>query len=427
MRFSFNVIIYIYFLSLVSCTYKPKADVKSENLIGNKLSSISTLQSIQGEQSKSLIMFDPTIRKVHKFDLLTMTHESVWTVANPEIQHSIIYIEPMSYYIDLTAKGITVQNIKNLSQKSRFDFEGQPVSAAFSAEKNLLVVYDENQKITIIKLDADGLIEFTSSYGGLLSESHTVQAGDLTEKGDLILTTVNRTLDRSSSFLTVIPLDSMNQVQSAEKIAPALNFKNLDLFDVSWVAPIGGDAEQVLLRANNKISLYDLKTQQIVSSIDTQDWYIARYSKSKNPHIILFKNERTFFTNSSSDREMQVVYVENNVIKTKSIFTKIVSVTSSYLDLEKQSFSLTSNKNKEYNTSEFYGLNEVRTQRVFHKLQFNDFLVKNEIKITDGTEVVVGEDFIFNLFPSKLGYAERIDLKDQSKKVLELFNLSEIK
>lgn len=415
------IIITFWFLSACTETKINTPDYKNENIIGVALVKNSSLQNPEGDDSNKIVIFDKTIRKIHLFELEAMLHIGKYDAVNPEEDHFLIYQDSLNYFVDLSKKHLSIVNLDGTSQVNPLKFKGTPVSAAFDSKNGYLVMYDNLQSIGLLSLRQNG--EVISSYlsGPIIDNQAAIKAGDINGSGQLILAVESLKTDSASTSTYKILVIDIAESLKQQKLIYTENTTTLT--SIAWLAPTGSTNDEILVRSSDTISLVNLKTNT-TKSVSTTEWVVEKYSKIKNPHIIMRKKiEGDSRYNPSAERK--IYYAENGTIKSKSSSFKLNYVLNSHLDLAKDSWSLTtSNYIQEYFLYNAY--NEIQTGREFTRYRFSDLLSTDSLKIDDKAIIEISNDYLFSLFPSELGFATRTDLTSLKVKRLEHFNIKDL-
>ena len=415
MRFS------IFFLSLsfllVACSDKPLSRAEQdEHLIGVALASISPMASPGGVDSTQVAIYDETIRKVHHFDLENPGLIKTFEVQNnaPKVKHFELLSQNNGYIVDLSFQNLSIYDPSGQAlHHNPLNFQGKPVSGAFVPSRGSLVIYDDLSSVGLLKMDNDGRVSDSWVSGPVVSGRDTLSAGDMNSDGDLILALTNggiRVFDVSQSV--------------AQKAWVPLTVFDSGLANILWLAPIAG-TNLVMVRNSSKIALIDMGTNNIVSEFSMADYTVEKYSKMDTPHILLRKASA-----SRSDRDdLIVVYAEGNLLKSKTLHLMKKSILSSRLNLTKDTWTLIDTTysyeyryrgGTVYDYSDFY-----RENRELKRYRFSDLLAQKIMGI--GTEQTqLSQNFLFSLFPSKLGYATRYNINNGEKIELKRFNMGHI-
>lgn len=393
-------------LGLVGCTATVVDSGESDYLIGNRTAGTSALSSPDEGDSQSLIIFDKTVRRIHQFSLDDMKHTRALGVLSPEFDHYVLFGQSGNYIVDLSKKGLSIFNKYNQANHQPIKFQGDPVSAALLSSKGLLVVYDDLMSVGMLKLDANGEVLKSWVGGAAVSGSSSIAAGDLNVDGKLILAMSD------GSIVLVDPEQSMTQKAWVKE--PAFNS---GLSGIKWLAPLSYNANLVMIRTNTKLALLDLNSKMIVSSYDIVDT-LVKVSKFTDPHIVL-----------SNESAVKVVYAEGTLIKEKVFYLHTKKFEMNYLmnsnlDLSRDTWSFVDTKSK---VQYFYNdLDVSKKSRRFVRYRFSDTLAANNLDVADDTQVEIGSNFIFALYPSELGRATRYDIDTEAKSEVKLFNLKYI-
>lgn len=372
-------------------------------VIGNSLSEVSTLASRFGEDSKKAAIFDRTTRKIHVFDAESFVHEVAYSVTNPQDDHYVLYSDEGNYIVNLSSKQLTVFDENGNAQHDPIKFAGTPVSAAFRPDLGSLVVYDDLQSVGMLKLEANGRVSGAWVGGAVFDESDTILSGDISDGNKLILAI-------SDGSLRVVDIEKsiVEKKWESQKLA-------IGVTDIKWISAVPGQANQILMRSNDEIILFDYIANTTLSNINfTDDDFIAlKYSREKTPHVILKHKSQPLF---------KIVYADNGVLNSKRLLPPKGSIMISMLDKEVDSLNLVM-VDFEYSANAY---NDVRESRRLLQYRFSDMLAINEKAVPNNAEIQITNKYIFSLFPSELGYVTRSDIADSSFKEIKGFNLKYI-
>jgi len=405
-------------------------DYKAENVIGIPLSKNSKLQSSTDDDSDKVVIFDKTIRKIHHFDLATSKHLGLFDVEQPEEEHYLIYNGGAEYFVDMSRRHISVQKLNGQQASTSLRFVGTPISASYDGKQGYLVVYDSQQSVIIFKLDSSGKLIKQFISGPVVDTLGTIQAGDIAGNGKLVLS-IRGNSDPSTGVITdyIVAVD-------IEKTIADTNTQNILVFDpadktamtltqMSWLAPVPGSPNLIMIRSSGKINLMDLTTKAI-SSLPTDDWVVEKYSKIKDPHII-FRKTYDFYSTVNGNVERRMFYVDGGVLKTKVQTKNFNYILNSHLDIQKGQWNVTkANVVKEYDLYNAYN-NDFFQGRSFTRIRLNDLLSVIDTPIDDKATVEIAGDFIFSLFPSEMGKATTTDIESSKVKTINNFNIKYMK
>ncbi|MCB0366297.1 MAG: hypothetical protein H6624_16440 [Bdellovibrionaceae bacterium] len=384
----------------------PKAE-DEENIIGNKLEIISDLSGRTGGTSQMVAIFDDTTRKIHQFDLQAMAHKRSVDVLNPEAEHFVLYHEQGDYIVDLTLKHISVYDKNGAPQHNPVTFQGKPLSAAFRPDLGFMVIYDDLMSVSILKMNNEGQVVSSWVSGPILENDNSIVSGDINDAGQLVLAL-------SDDSLAVVDLEQTLTDRKWTFVSMATPMNRM-----RWLAPVPGKPDQVLVRAQTRVALFDLNTQTVLSemAIDPDEVRVRKYSRHLDPHIILNKEYR--------GKEATLIYVADNEVKSRAIFHTNSNFMLSRLSLADDSWTYVT-VDREYpawnNT-----LNEVRETRSLRRYGFSSMLAQQQKSLPDKARLKLAPDYVFALFPSELGYAVRYGVDSDEKRELKLFNLRLIK
>lgn len=387
------------FLFLSACNYHPQGpDTTNENILGNKLENVSPMKAADGSEKKIITIFDETIRKVHEFDLTTMTCPRSFAVLNPNEKHYVLNDQNGNYIIDFSSKHLSVFDRNSNAQHQPIEFVGKPVSAAFRPELGLLIMYDDLKNVGVLKLLPDGHVAQAQTFGSIVEGEDAIAAGDLLEDGRLVLSL-------SDNSLVIIDIQ-----QSLAQGHFVFTKQATSLTKISWLAPVPNKPNLVFMKADNQAVLYNLSTASVVATLPVD--MVIKLSKSSAPHMIDRKDANT----------ARLVYTDGVSIKAITLYNQTAAILSSELDLAGQTW--TSVELSSYTGfSLFNDANQVREQRLLKRFRLPDMLALQSKTLPNEAQIKLGSDYFFALYPSELGYAEKTSILEDSTLVLKQFNL----
>lgn len=405
-------------------------DYKAENVIGIPLNKNSKLQSSTDEDSDKVVVFDKTIRKIHHFDLESSKHLGLFNVDQPEEDHFLIYNSNLNYFIDMSRRHVTIQQLNGEQNNASIKFTGTPISASYDGKQGYLVVYDSQQSVIIFKIDSNGKLLKQFISGPVVDTLGTIQAGDISGTGKLVLSVRGNPDTATGSVTDYIVVVDIEKTIADANTQKVLVFETADktamtLTEMSWIAPVPGSPNLVMIRSTGKISLMDLTTKTI-SSLPTDEWVVEKYSKIKDPHIILRKSY-DFYATVNGNVERRMYYVDGGALKTRIQTKNFNYILNSHLDIKKSQWNVTkANVVKEYDLYNSYN-NDYFQGRSFTRLRLNDLLSVIDTPIDDKATVEIAGDFIFSLFPSDMGKATTVDIETSRTKSITNFNVKYMK
>ncbi len=400
---NFNLFVVLFSaITLLSCGPALKDTSNDENIIGSRLESVTSLKSSDGSQTANIAIFDETAKKIHQFDLDKMSCTRSITVQNPDEKHYVLQSDTGNYIVDLTTKHLSVIDKDSVQQTNLLKFWGKPMSASFRPESGYLVMYDDLKTVGILKLNSNGQIEKKHVFGYKVNGA-SISAGDVTENGKLVLAL-------SDDSFVVADIEA-NLNNATDEISITGDPQPTTLSRIDWIAPVVTKPNIIFVKAAGKVVLYDLVLKQIIASTDIVSSEIIKLSKSTNPHII----ER--LTSSS----IRVIYADGNSISTLVVQKQFGAILTSDLDIAKKTWTYVELP-KYLGFSVFNDVNQVRESRQLIKYNLSGLPLSTS-KIADNAQIKLGDDYFFALFPSELGYAEKVRIDGSGKSVLKLFNL----
>jgi hypothetical protein len=255
----------------------------------------------------------------------------------------------------------------------------------------------------------------------------TIQAGDIAGNGKLILSVRGNPQNNTGTVVDYILSVDIEQTLAQTSSETGLIYTRLDttLTEMSWVAPIPGSPNLAFIRSKDKISMIDLTTGTLTSQ-PTEGWVVEKYSKIKDPHIVLRKTY-DFHTSANVDVERRIFYVEGGALKSKALTKNFNFIINSHLDIKKGQWNVTkASVVKEYDLFNSYNGPSFEG-RSFTRLRLNDLLSVIDVKIDNSATVDMAGDYLFSLFPSKMGYATKTDLETNKTTSMRNFNIKYLK
>lgn len=381
--------------------YKPE-----ENIIGEKLKDVTSLNNDVGNELNKTVTYDPTINRIHQFDLNTMKVERSLPVVNSGTDHTVLYDLSGNYVIDFTQKNMTIFDRFDRATNNPIRFVGKPKSAAFRPGSGLLVVYDDLGSVGLLKLDGNGLVQKSWVGGPVIGTNTSIAAGDIDSSGRLVAA-------MSDGSFCVVDLDqSMTQKQWV------YTRFNTTLTDIKWVAPIRGQANKVFVAANDKLAIVDVVNQTVDSTVDVETDNIIKYSKSLDGHVLTQQ-----WATWNREAEIKIWYVSGAQILSKSVFYQANFVTHTRLDIANDNWSIVDAQRSAYNRE----IPADKRNRVVKQWRFSDLLAVYIEKVPDRAKLELASRSVFALYPNKLGWAINYDLLNLTKQEAKHFNIPYIR
>lgn len=398
-------------LLLSACGPLPENDSREdENIIGNKVQAVTDIQYSPEGQVGVIAIFDDVVRKIHQFDLDSMTHLRAIEVENPGLSHFLLHDTDGKYTVDMTEKHLSIYKSDGIVVENPVRFLGKPLSTSFRPELGYLVFYDDLQNVSILQVADDGSVLRARTLGPILDDV-VIQSGDVTDNGLLVLAMADGTLRRVDLNQTLI-----DGTWSFETF-------NTTLESIAWVAPVSGFPNRVLLRAKQTIAVYDFDTSTVTSQMTTTEQFrIYKYSKSHDSHLVLAEVDIDGFWETVG--ETQLVYAGTGDLQVRTLPRGENQLMLSHLDIANNSWSVIQSEFASLSSEN--NINGIKQGRRLFKSSFSDGLALGEEELPNDTKVKLSRDYVFALFPSELGYARRINIETGEVKEISLFNLGHI-
>lgn len=389
---------------LSACGAVKSDNAADENVIGQRLDSVTPLRSSDGTQKNTVAVYDPVIKKVHQFDLTDMSLQRTLAVLNVTEKHYVLESDGSRYLVDLSLKHISIFDENGNAQHNPIFLQGKPVSAAFRPDLGWLVVYDDLQSVGVIKLSPSGEVLQARVFGAVVDGARSIVSGDLQDDGSLVL-------GLSDSSIAIVDLQaSMNS--SPQRWVTTVYATTLK--KINWIAPVPHRVGRLLIKTTDQVLLYDLSTQTVIQDLSVDSNQVVKLSKSLDPHVVV----------SDSTTSMKLIYSDGNTLQGRSFTLRgyVNSVLNSDLDLQNDNWTYVYLKNST-GYSWFNDLNQKTDDRQLVRYRLSDQLALQNKPVVNQAQLKLTHNFMFALYPSVLGYAKKISIMDDSETSISKFNL----
>lgn len=402
MRFKFLILFLV--LGLSSCAQVKSDTAADENILGQKLDSVSGLRTVDGLQAQKVTMFDPTIKKIHQFDLTSMTWLKTLSVLNANEKHYVLDSGNLNYTVDLSLKHISIFDRDSNANHNPVRMMGNPISAAFRPDLGWLVIYDDLQSVAVIKLSNEGQVMDSYVFGAVVDNGRSIVSGDLQDDGSLVLAL-------SDNSVAVVDLQASLNAQPKKWIS---TLHTTSLSRINWIAPVTNRIGRLLMKTSDQVVLYDLSSRAVLQDLSVDSKDVVKLSKSGDPHVVV--------TEGSSN--MKLIYTDGNTLQSRSIALRdfVYSVLNSDLDLRNDSWTYVYLKNTT-GFSWFNDVNQKTEDRQLVRYRISDQLALQSKPIDNKAQIRLSPNFIFALYPSVLGYAKKVSILGEEETSISKFNL----
>jgi hypothetical protein len=391
---------------LAACT-GPHGSGSEDNVIGQPLKEISSLSRADGGDSQNAVIFDEVTRKIHVFELSDMQLLRSHSVSNPDKKHTVISHESGNYVIDFSEKSLTIYSVNGLTQKDPVRFQGQPLSAAFNSDENLLVMYDDTNSIAMLKMNELGLVTRQWVAGPKLLDDKTIRSGELLPNGQLIL---------GLSDFSIGIVDVEQSILQKKWI-----FSSFDSTlgkSVSWIAAVADNPNQILVRSENVLAIFDLQTKTKVTSVTIVDERIAKLSKISSGHVV---------TRLDANRDqIRLYYAKGGLIRHQDLQKQGLRLLSSHLNFVTDQWTLVDQLSESDDDIFSSALDDQKVGRTLKSFRLSDMLPLQKTAVADQAQTLLSPSYLFSLFPSELGYAVRTNYLTLEKKEAKFFNMGHL-
>jgi hypothetical protein len=389
-------------LSVAACSPVDKSKDDS-NIIGARLEKVSALTKADGSESSQVAVFDEKVHRIHQFELSTLTYQRSYDVANPNGRHVVLVQEEGNYVIDLCEKQLTIFSKTGLVQNNPVKIEGQPISAAYRSALNLLVIYDDLNNVHMMQMNEMGVVLHSWSGGSRISTLGSVVSGDMLESGKLVLSTTD------GSLAVIDTEQSILQKQWKVESSFAANMTD----DISWIAPVGDNANQVFVRSGSKVAIFDTITKALVVDGTLPNNGIEKLSKVSDGHIVL---------RSEGDR-LDLIYAAGSQLQARTLHKQEGSLALSQLDARRGIWTFVE-MSQSLLTSDFTynDVDYTKIGRTLKRFSLANMDSVRKMPVVDQAQILISPRAIFALFPSDFGKAARYDMETDEVKNAEFFN-----
>jgi hypothetical protein len=376
----------------------PTGGLSGERVIGEKLQDISPPDRDTGAMRR-LVLFDPTIRMIHQFDLENRTYERSLSVVEPELEHHLLYQDDGSYIIDLADRRLATYDQAGRRSEVGLNFVGAPVSAAFRPRLGFLVIYTDVNSVGLIKFGDHGQVLKSAICGPVIStaEDLTIVAGDLNDSGDLVVAL-------SDDRLAVLDVENSITSQSwslKRLITTAFH-------QITWVAPVRGKPQEVLIKHQTGFALLDL-------SASGSGQTLADYEIARGEEVALLSKaiDAHFLIGDATGSALKIGYIAADTIHFRSLNESVSAVTSSRLNLATDSWALLESDEK-------------LGKRLTKSFRFHDLVALFKQDLPPKGPLQLLENSVFALLPSELGHAIDFNLSDGTTTQFQRFNVGHL-
>lgn len=261
--------------------------------------------------------------------------------------------------------------------------------------------------VGLLKLDTNtGQVTKSWLGGTLVDGENSIASGDLMANGKLVLSMTN------SSFCVVDIEATLEQ----KKWIQTNIIHTLGL--IKWLSPVRGSDNLILVLTSSSVALFDLSSGSITESMTIpQNYFVQKISKSVDAHVLLKSNYE------SDGLELKMIYVYQGHLKTRSLIKNTNDILLSKLDVQNDLWTMLDSQSKNETYINWYNdPNEIKELREVKQYRLSDLAAVNQLKAPSKAQIDLTLQFMFILYPIKLGAAERINLESQEKKQVQLFN-----
>lgn len=363
---------------LYSCSNKPRTNV------GDALSSVTGI--VVDSQNEYIFSYNKSVKKIYRFNMSNKKDIKSFDVVNPGERHWVFTNSKGTILLELSYKNLSIHNIATGEYYiSPINFEGNPISAAYSSESGVFLIYDDLGSIGLFKLNEDGTVNKYWVGGSIIDGADIPLAGDFSIDGDLLFTY------KTGKMILVDVLSTL----AAEKWV--YSEINTEIKEVNYLSNYQG--YYWFAYGNSEANIFELLPKSTIPTViaTETELNIMHSSKSNVPHLVGESIEGT-----------KTIYYPNSDKIIKKDYIASGDITFSYIDREYSSISIISKNDSRYQ---------------FSKSRLSDGLVQFEKLVDWNNDYAVTNSYLFAQFPSALGYVELLNFEDKSKTTIKNFNI----
>lgn len=410
---SISVLILLSFLG--GCAEEDADKKRGVDIIGDPLEETSSLVSNRENGQNRFWFYDELSGKVHGIDSDSMQYLATTSgLSGNENQSTVLYPDGVTWALEFTSQKMRILE-KNLFTELEVSFQGVPISASWDAIERLLVVYDDLQSISMIRFSESGSITELLTKGALVSEPGN---GVTIQGGDLDLESVLVTYSTEDQIIVSRLSTMFDNAENGNADWDAAVFDPGEYVEFSWLAALRDGTSRVMAETSQAILLIDYSSQTVVDTVTLADADEIEYrSRSGFPHLTVRTSDATKIVYADATGLVQVnspANVSFDRVVASHLDTQAETITSLSYNL-KEGIMPTNYKNERITGSiEAYSL---RTARI------SDGLVTYAEDFTNTkAKFVLATDAVLAVYPSKLGFVERISASEGTRVGLRGFN-----
>ncbi len=384
-------------LLISACDARFFAEPQPASAIGAKLEDMSSLNDDAGNDVNQIVVYDPTVSRIHQFNLANMNIERSLAVLNPGLPHTVLYNLRGNYIIDFTTKHLSVYDRAGGATHNPIRFIGTPVSAAFRPSLGVIVIYDSLMSVGMMKLNADGSVLKSWKGGPDLGNNRTIAAGDIDDGGRLILAL-------SDGSIVKVDMDATMSSGAWTTIGAPIN---TGLTGIEWLAPVRGRPDQVMIATKSRMAVVDTDAGSLTNLPTSLSGSVIWRAKGLDAHIL---------TTDYTEGGVRIYYVNGGQVLSKQLVRAAGTVTHSRLDQVANNLTFVT-ANSYYWRPNAAGVVVLSSRydteprdRMIRQWRFSDLDALVEEKVVDDAKLALAARSLFALKTNKLGWALNYDL-----------------
>lgn len=377
MDFKFFTLISI----LTGCSAPNSAQVY-KGVVGTPLDTASPVFQVYDQASEKFFFLDKPSGQILGVQMSDLSIQDRLSGLPGENQTVLSHYQG-NYLVHFSKQNLEVIGEDGRRSENPFPFQGQPVSAAFQPETGYLVMQDSLKSLGVMKISDLGDIENSWLGGSLFAKDKNLISGDINSEGKLVVAASDE------SFIVANLDETMTQqkwIYSSFQV---------DLGQVSWVAPIPDFPQLFLVTSSDFIAIVDIDLEKTIDYVGIKNQKILYQSKLGQPHVVVEINEtRHFFYYDGSLKNHELPLSEYQ----KPASSLLVDGTLKML------------------------FSTAKTQSIL-SLRLADNLVVTQKDYQISGKVYLAKDFIMVDTQAPLGYLKRLNFEAGTEIINQGFNI----
>ncbi len=362
--------------------------------IGRKPEFFSTSYLFRAGDSNALTIVDRKGKTVQQFTLEPFTHVLTLSLPFDADKQGVLGSGNGEYFISVAETDYAIIKKDGSVSKNPVGLAGQISSAAFDPVHHYLLIADEFKSMAIMALSPSGDIVGSWTAGSLFPGDKLIGAGTMLDDGRLVLSV-------GETSLAIIDLGASIAAQAWQYTS----FDVLDSKSMAWLASVPNQPNVVMVYdqnsdlVKNRYLAIDLQSMTILDQEDVTGKQVFGEFRDYTPHAI-FRGDADGLDGA------RIIYVgDDGKFVRKPLSYGGKQITQTWLDPVSTTLTIAFDPSREYDPSfedPFY----FEAQDIY-RVRLSDNFV-DITKVEEQSAMAITPSYLFLLFPSALGKAERL-------------------